>query len=293
MVAADVAARSGGSGPPPAESALAAFLRAIDTTLWTCDPYAGSGTSALSGIVGRPVAVVRAVLLLDIADDLDRLTLDEAGRQARARAYAELAGIEVPVRLGELTRSDDGLLAYVLDDDFSALRVVDRVVLDLARQAGKGLGHLGPWGQTPVIPDVSPITHPYLVPPDVVRLRPGVPRLVTLLMLPGTAVTLTDGMTPRVQVALARAFFADGLARLLPSIRVGPVLIDPGDVRLPPVAALGERQVLTYRDGPLAWRDDAILAATQDALLPDHPAVLREGWVRVDPSPAPAPGSGA
>jgi hypothetical protein len=112
-------------------------------------------------------------------------------------------------------------------------------------------------------------------------------------MLPGTAVTLTDGMTPRVQVALARAFFADGLARLLPSIRVGPVLIDPGDVRLPPVAALGERQVLTYRDGPLAWRDDAILAATQDALLPDHPAVLREGWVRVDPSPAPAPGSGA
>jgi hypothetical protein len=144
-----------------------------------------------------------------------------------------------------------------------------------------------------VIPDVSPITHPYLVPPDVVRLRPGVPRLVTLLMLPGTAVTLTDGVTPRVQVALARAFFADGLARLLPSIRVGPVLIDPGDVRLPPVAALGERQVLTYRDGPLAWRDDAILAATQDALLPDHPAVLREGWVRVDPRPAPAPGSGA
>jgi hypothetical protein len=293
MVAADVAARSGGSGPVPAESALAAFLRAIDTTLWTCDPYAGSGTSALSGIVGRPVAVVRTVLHLDIADDLDQLTLDEAGRQERARAYAALAGIEVPVRLGELTRSDDGLLGYVLDDDFSAVRVVDRVVLDLAREAGKGLGHLGPWGETPVIPDVSPITHPYLVPQDVVRLRPGVPRLVTLLMLPGTVVTMTGGVTPRVRVSLARAFFADGLTRLLPSIRVGPVLIDPGDVRLPPVAALGERQVLTYRDGPLAWRDDAILAATQDALLPDHPAALREGWVRVDPNPAPAPGGGA
>jgi hypothetical protein len=71
----------------------------------------------------------------------------------------------------------------------------------------------------------------------------------------------------------------------VPSVRVGPVLVDPGVVRLPPVAALGERQVLTSRDGPLSWRDDAILAATQSAVLPDRTAVLREGWIRVDPRP--------
>jgi hypothetical protein len=280
MVAADVRARSSRLG----ESALAAFLRALDTTLWTCDPYAGAGTSALAGIVGRPLAVVRAVLALEVADDLADVTLDEAGRAERARLYAELARVEVPVRLGELTRSDDGLLGFVLDDDFSSVRVVDRVVLDLAREAGRGRGHLRPWGRTPVVPAVQPIRHPYLRPDDEVVLRPGVPRLVTLLMLPGTAVHVTCGVTPRTRVGLARAFFADALTRLVPSVRVGPVLIDPGEVRLPPVAALGQRQVLTYRDGPLAWRDDAILAATQEALLPDHPAVLREGWLRVDPS---------
>ena len=60
------------------------------------------------------------------------------------------------------------------------------------------------------------------------------------------------------------------LERLSPSVRVGPVLIDPGDVRLPLVAALGEQQTLTSRDGPLGWRDDAILAATQSAVLPDR-----------------------
>ena len=290
LVAADAAARggrpAGAEGGPP-ESALSAFLRAVDTTLWACDPLAGAGSPALGGIVGRPIAVVRAVLALDIADDLDALDLDAAGREARAAAYRELAAVEVPVRLGEVTRTDDGLLGYFLDDDYSAMHLVDRAVREQAREAGRLRGHLLPWGTTPQVPDPDPIAHPYVGAENVVRLRPGVPRVVTLLMLPGLAVSVTGAVTPRQRIRLARAYFGPVLDRLLPSIRVGPVLIDPGEVRLPPVAALGERQVLTYRDGPLSWRDDAILAATQSALLPDRAAALREGWIRVDPSPAP------
>jgi hypothetical protein len=293
LVAADTAARGGrpaGSEGGPPESALAALLRAVDTTLWTCDPLAGAGTPALGGIVGRPVAVVRAVLALDVADDLDDLDLDEVGRAARAAAYRELAAVEVPVRLGEVTRTDDGLLGWFLDDDYSAVHVVDRAVRERAREAGRLRGHLAPWGTTPQVPAEDPITHPYVSRDDVVGLRPGVPRIVTLLMLPGLAVNVTAGVTPRQRVRLARAWFAPVLDRLVPSVRVGPVLVDPGEVRLPPVAALGERQVLTYRDGPLSWRDDAILAATQSALLPDRASVLREGWVRVNPVPAPEGG---
>jgi hypothetical protein len=71
------------------------------------------------------------------------------------------------------------------------------------------------------------------------------------------------------------------------------VLVDPGLVRLPAVTALGQRQVLTHREGPLGWQDDAILAATQEALLPDRASVLREGWIRVDPSPPPSAGTGS
>jgi hypothetical protein len=73
------------------------------------------------------------------------------------------------------------------------------------------------------------------------------------------------------------------LEKLSPSVRVGPVLIDPGDVRLPLVAALGDKQTLTTREGPLGWRDDAIFAATQSAVLPDRTSTLREGWIRVTP----------
>jgi hypothetical protein len=285
VVVADARARDGlaAAAAAPAESALSAFLRAIDTTLWTIDPVAGAGTSAVAGIVGRPVAVVAATLLLDVAADLADLELDAAGRQARTAEYRDLARLEFPVRLGELTRMDDGLLGYFLDGDFTRVHLVDRAVADLAREAGRGRGHLGTWGETPDLPGVDPILHPYLHAEDEVRLRPGVPRMLTLLMLPGAAVHVTSGVVPRQKLRLSRAWFAPGLERLSPSVRVGPVLVDPGEVRLPLVAALGDRQTLTTREGPLGWRNDAILAATQSAALPDRSMVLREGWIRVTP----------
>jgi hypothetical protein len=284
LVAADAAARAGGRLERDAESALSALLRAVDTTLWTVDTVAGAGSAEVAAIVGRPVAVVRALLELDIADDVDALTLDADGRAARAAEYAELAQLRVAVRLGEITRPDDGLLAWFLDDDWAHARLVDRVVADLAREAGRGRGHLVAWGETPTDPDVQPITHPYVVAEDEIVLRLGVPRIVTLLMSPGAAVHVTSGVTPRTSTRLQRSWFAAGLDRLIPSIRGGPLLLDPGDVRLPLVAALGEQQTLTTREGPLGWRDDAILAATSSAVLPDRASVLREGWIRVTPA---------
>ena len=40
---------------------------------------------------------------------------------------------------------------------------------------------------------------------------------------------------------------------------------------------------------PRTWRNDAILAATQTALLPDTPAEFRDGWIRVRPTPPEEP----
>ena len=81
-----------------------------------------------------------------------------------------------------------------------------------------------------------------------------------------------------------------GLAAIAPSLRTGPVLVETdlaaeGQVRLPKVSVFGKDQNFLWRDTPASWRTDAILAATQTALLPDSPAELREGWIRVAPTP--------
>ena len=52
----------------------------------------------------------------------------------------------------------------------------------------------------------------------------------------------------------------------------------------------------TRRTGPLTWRDDPIVAATQAALLPRMPHEAQEGWIRVlpqDPSTGGAAAGGA
>jgi hypothetical protein len=95
---------------------------------------------------------------------------------------------------------------------------------DAALEAGRGKGYLGAWGTTPAVPAPDPIDHPYLSTADELVLHPGVPRMVTLLMLPGSALTVTCGVVPRQQLRLSRAWFAGGLEKLSPSVRVGPVL---------------------------------------------------------------------
>ena len=66
--------------------------------------------------------------------------------------------------------------------------------------------------------------------------------------------------------------------------RVETDLDTEGQVRLPKVSVFGKDQNFLWRDTPATWRTDAILAATQTALLPDAPAELREGWIRVAPT---------
>ncbi len=79
------------------ESALSALLRAIDTTLWTVDTFASLGSEHVAGLVGRPIAVVRAQLRLELQppDDLD---LSDPARAAEWAAAEEDAGARSPSR---------------------------------------------------------------------------------------------------------------------------------------------------------------------------------------------------
>lgn len=286
MIRADAAARA--LPDPPQGTALTAFLRAVDSTLWSVDTFASLGDSTLAGLVGRPIAVVRTILALDAPDDADELTLEGHTAQARRAAFDALAAEDFEVQLGTLGRADDTLLGYYLDDDFETFHVVDKVVAELARlrPTGRHLGHLGVLG-APVAEDPVDLDHPYLSEAGRLVMRRGETRSLTLLMIPGGRVHLTSGILPRKDLALADAWFGPGLKKLMPSLRVGPLLVDPGEVRLPLVSILGEHQTFTRRTGTLAWKDDPILAATQTAYLPRQPHEVQEGWIRVTPEEDP------
>src|SRR5262249_56070951 len=100
--------------------------------------------------------------------------------------YADLAVHALSVRLGELTRTDDTLLAYAIDDDYSRLSVVAPEVLQQARESGRRRGQLSVFGRgSQATPNVQPIDHPYVAGPHSVTIRPGQTVHLTFLMNPG------------------------------------------------------------------------------------------------------------
>jgi hypothetical protein len=294
LVAADAAARQGAplGETLEQESALSALLRAIDTTLWTVDSFASLGSEHVAGLVGRPVAVVRAQLRLELRPPVD-VDLSDAQRAAEwAQAEQAAARHAFPVRIGELTRSDDGVLGFFVNDDYSRFRLVDKAIAATAGESGRSRGQLGMYHTSSGVPLASAITHPYIAgtdDADTLQLHLGQTVTLTILMHPAGKATLTSGVLPRKALALARDWVGPGLAAIAPSLRTGPVLVETdlateGQVRLPKVSVFGKDQNFLWRDTPATWRTDAILAATQTALLPDSPAELREGWIRVAPT---------
>lgn len=274
---------------PDRETPLNSLLRAIDTTLWTVDPFGQHGTEFYSVLTGRPIAVVRARLKLEVLSDLSNYSdLDEELQKARAAAYDALSSREFEVRLGALTRFEDGLLGYFVDDDYRRFHPVHNAVPNEARIAGRHEGFMGPIDQVEQFSEELPvkqITNPYVVRDPAVTLRPGQPVKLTLLMDPGVAVHATCGALPRKSIKLPRVFTEQALARISPSFRFGPVLVDPNTVRMPKPKGLPEDQLWTRRDTPVTWRDDPITAATQDALLPDESPTAEEGYIRVNIDP--------
>lgn len=297
MAAALVAADAQRRADPAAadgESALSALLRVTDTTAWTTDPFGSLGTEHQSVLVGRPMAVLRMQLQIQVEDDLGtgaeaELNLDAAALAVRQAAYDLLSSRQVTVRLGELTRTDDGILGYFVDDDYSRFAPVSPEVLAQARASGRLTGQQGVLGPgSASAPGIVPVTHPYVDGSEApLQARPGQTVRLTVLMAPGGSAHATCGLFPRVRTSLARDWIAPGLKQLMPTFRVGPVLVDPAAVRVPKTTGLPKDQVFTARPDPASWRDDPISAATQDALLPTAPAVVREGYLRVTlPDPA-------
>jgi len=294
MIDADIAQRA---DPATAEleSPLSAFLRAVDTTMWSVDASLAFSGATIAGLVGRPVAVVSSVLWLDIpqvlsqtgafgenADSIrDHLVREAVFEAVKTRAF--------DVRLGALAKGHDGLYGYFIGNDFAHFHLIEKAVRDAVRfnSQGKGfralLGTIGGQIGADSLPGPSPLDCPYISASEALPLHSGQRVRLTLLMHPSARVHATSGILPRKSLELVRDWVAPGLGRIAPSARVGPVLIDPDKVRLPKIAAFGANQSWTRRDTPITWRDDPILSATQAALLPDGRVTVEEGYIRIAP----------
>lgn len=263
------------------ETALAALLRLIDTTLWTVDPFGHAGDEHMSLLVGHPVAVLRARLTLEV---------DETIRPD------DLAALRLPVRLGALAQWQDGLLGYFVDDDYRTLHIADPAAAGLARPIGPGRGFLQNATRSSsyysdfaedigvdAVEGASPVDHDFVDRSGVLLLRPGQTVMLTLLVEPHSNVHLTSGFVPRKAIGTRREWVAAGLAAIAPTFRFGPVMVDPKRIRMPVASELRGSWSWCHRVSPTTWQEDEVANASGDAQLPRDPVQCQEGWLKLNP----------
>ena len=262
------------------ENALAAMLRMIDSTLWTVDPLGREGGEHLSVLLGRPLAIVRATLRLEVKD---------------LQAGSELSRTPFDVRLGDVKRLGDGLIGYFVNDDYSQFYPVHEAIAEQTRATRPHSGYLGVassvagyhanFGSTK-----EPVEHPYINKSPYLKVRPVAPALenpasksvmLTLVLDPRGGVHATSGILPRKKIELMREQISDALANMAVTFSVGPVLSNPETVRMPIPAEISGNWNWVRKSNLTLWEETPVQTVGQEPRLNPVPAQIHEGWLKL------------
>jgi hypothetical protein len=91
---------------------------------------------------------------------------------------------------------------------------------------------------------------------------------------------------------MRREWISDALARLAPTFRFGPVLVDPQTIRMPVPTELAGNWSWSHRADAATWANDPVTIATTDARLAPDPVVASEGWLMLGPPDPTTPSGG-
>ncbi|CQR59530.1 hypothetical protein [Streptomyces leeuwenhoekii] len=247
-----------------------AFRATLDRTLETIDPD-GPADPGLGFLLGRPLALVRTRLTMNLRGplrtDVSWQSLFNEEQNPKLPRYPWT------IRLGEAQQSDDGLVGYVLDNDYDHFETV------IDPTAGSG-DYLRPIGQRPRL-----------------KLDFGEQNtaVTTVLLDPRAAVHATTDILATKRVFVPQEFTDPAIARMAVNFRTGPLLAATTDLRGPqgeseetvlmpvPTGVVGTWTWSENRGGQ--WEKLPVLDQDQYDLPLDAPEI-RSGFLTLDDAAA-------
>ena len=233
--------------------ALSAMLDGLNETLRLIEPQDYAQHRGRAVLMGRPVAVARIEVGLELMGWPAVHQDWNVFRQDMRRATRETNGFTLvgfPVRIGEHQRLNDGVLGFWLED--AAQRLTSPY---------HGVGA-----------DQIPLTQAIDTPS----------RFLTLLLDPRGTVQATCGVVPTRSLSIPAEMYRPALEKMAVSFFTAPLLTDAGQIAMPlpnePGSAWSWQQ-----QGPAGWSQTAD-PQQPDQRIPAQPT-LREGWLTLRPVP--------
>ncbi|GAA0659586.1 hypothetical protein GCM10010193_08110 [Kitasatospora atroaurantiaca] len=211
-------------------------------------------------LLGRPLAVVRARIALDL--DGPPIT-DPSWQYAFAPGKPEFTKVRWPVRLGEAERLGDGLVGYYTGTAYGTFHAVSP-----AKGASRYVVPVGK-GESVSLAADSAVTE------------------LTMIMDPHASVHATTGILPVTTLRLPDELVRDPLAALRPSFRTGPLLTTTrgGAVAVPAPsshhAGTWEWAETRWEKSETTWAFSPIAAVDVNARLPEESVEIRTGYTHL------------
>jgi hypothetical protein len=263
---------------------LSALLDTIDHGAMGIVPDSYAQDQGLSLLMGRPLALVRADLRLDLHGGLPAVNqsaeaLDNAVKAFEqgnvydygSRDAAQFDRVRFPVRLGDAGKVNDGLVGYFVESPQKKAEETYGTFYSPHAQ-GNNKRVRPPEGSGALklaLADQAPVT-------------------VTMLIDPRAPVHLSTGILPAKSIAVPPSHFADALKRIAVTFLTAPVLGGPGTLELPVPNEAGHAwSWLTLQADPQQrrqWQTQDIVVSPNPRAAFSAPASLSEGWLRLYPA---------
>jgi len=234
-------------------------------------PLGGRKDQFLSVLIGRPLAVVQISLQLELNGDpvynqLWDTTVEPHAPHNLLRDIGDVDTVPFPVRLGSLELRNDGVIGYLLPAEnnttFYAVHYPDEMsendtFVRQIVQNGQYQGNISLQCQGPSV-------------------------TATLIIDPRGSVHAYTGILPVLSAQLPPQAVETFMRQLQVTFRTGPIIADPGTLRIPqPAENHGTWSWIQRVGPPKNWETDAIVDADDQARLPDGSLQLREGWLQL------------
>jgi len=189
---------------------FAAFLKAIDETLWTTLPLKAAFDEELAALIGRPLALVRSQLQFELngppyRDPSWQYTLLWPSPPPPPPPALSVVGYQFAIELGNAAQLEDGLIGYFREDDYTQFNVTH----DAGAESGTYLKPIG-----------ANNNYIYL------SFDGKSCEYVSMLVDPRAAVHSRTGILPTLALALDPQWTTAALAAMNVTFRVDGILTD-------------------------------------------------------------------
>jgi hypothetical protein len=245
------------------------FLTALNSALENIEPANFAQHEALALLIGRPIAVVRASLNLQLQgkpalnQQWEAFLSDMYNEQLDSRVSNEFTNVNFPVRLGEYRLLNDGLVGYWIEDGDGYKD--DRFYSSQAEDVN----------------DPNIITHHGTAITQNLTLTSS-PLKLTMLVDPRGVVHVTSGVLPTRQISIPPDQYASVLKKLSVTFMTAPVLTDQEGIRLNLPKESGYSWSWLERPSAPVWVQNEQIQAT-DNTLKFTPQRLVGGWLKLTP----------